>query len=213
MSRLLAWLDLERPSQAAPLGWRCFQLALLLLPSSALLAGLLLLVALIQGCQRRPPWWHDRLNLLLVAVALWMLLGCVQAPSGWLAWIGLANWLPFFWAFWGFQPYLESAAARRRLALWLVAGTVPVLVTGLGQMLLGWSGPFQLFGGAVIWWVQAGGNPPGRLSGLFEYANVTAAWLAMSWPLALAAWLQHARRWREGGAARLVWLEIGRAHV
>ena len=55
MSRLLAWLDLERPSQAAPLGWRCFQLALLLLPSSALLAGLLLLVALIQGCQRRPP--------------------------------------------------------------------------------------------------------------------------------------------------------------
>jgi O-antigen ligase len=81
-----------------------------------------------------------------------------------------------------------------------------VLVTGLGQMLLGWSGPFQLFGGAVIWWVQAGGNPPGRLSGLFEYANVTAAWLAMTWPLALAAWLQHARRWREGGAARLVWL-------
>lgn len=206
MSRLLAWLDRERPPQAAVLGWRCFQLGLLLLPASALLAGLLLLVALIQGSRGRAPWWHDRLNLLLAAVALWMLLGCFRAPSGWLAWIGLANWLPFFWAFWGFQPYLASAPARRRLALWFVVGTVPVLVTGLGQMLLGWSGPLQLFGGAVIWWVQAGGNPPGRLSGLFEYANVTAAWLAMTWPLALAAWLQHLRHWRDGSPTRLAWL-------
>jgi len=206
MSRLQAWLDGERPPQAAPLGWRCFQLALLVLPASALLAGLLLLVALIQGCQRRAPWWQDRLNLVLAAVALWMLVGCLSAPSGWLAWIGLANWLPFFWAFWGFQPYLATAAARRRLALWFVAGTVPVLVTGLGQMLLGWQGPFQLFGGAIIWWVQAGGNPPGRLSGLFEYANVTAGWLAMTWPLALAAWLQHARQWRAGGSLRLAWI-------
>jgi O-antigen ligase len=123
-----------------------------------------------------------------------------------LAWIGLANWLPFFWAFWGFQPYLATESARRRLALWFVAGTVPVLITGLGQMLLGWQGPFQLFGGAVIWWVQAGGNPPGRLSGLFEYANVTAGWLAMTWPLALAAWLQHVRQWRAGGSLRLAWL-------
>ena len=69
MSRLQTWLDGERPPQAAPLGWRCFQLALLVLPASALLAGLLLLVALIQGCQRRAPWWQDRLNLVLAAVA------------------------------------------------------------------------------------------------------------------------------------------------
>ena len=38
-----------------------------------------------------------------------------------LAWVGLFNWLPFFWAFWGFQPYLATAAARRRVALALVA--------------------------------------------------------------------------------------------
>ena len=67
MSRLLAWLDRERPPQAAVLGWRCFQLGLLLLPASALLAGLLFLVALIHGSRGRAPWWHDRLNLLLTA--------------------------------------------------------------------------------------------------------------------------------------------------
>jgi len=95
-----------------------------------------------------------------------------------------------------------EAAARRRVALCLVAGTVPVLVTGLGQLWLGWSGPWQILGGAVVWWLGPGGNPPGRLSGLFDYANITAAWLALSWPLALAALLEAARRWRQ----RPAWL-------
>ena len=102
----------DRPPGANPLGWRCFQLGLLLLPSSALLAALLLLVALIQGSRRRPAAWRDPVNALLLATALLMLLGCFGASSGWLAWLGLGNWLPFFWAFWGFQAYLASAAAR-----------------------------------------------------------------------------------------------------
>ena len=35
-----------------------------------------------------------------------------------------------------------------------------------------------------------GGEPEGRLSGLFDYANIAAAWLALVWPLALAALIQ-----------------------
>ncbi|MFZ9607532.1 MAG: O-antigen ligase family protein [Vulcanococcus sp.] len=200
MNRALELLDGQRPDATSPLGWRCFQLALLLLPASALLAGLLLFVALILGSRQPAPWWKDRLNWLLAALSLWMVLGCLGASSGWLAWVGLGNWLPFFWAFWGFQPYVATPEARRRMALWLVAGTVPVLATGFGQMVLGWSGPYELLGGAIVWWIHRGGNPPGRLSGLFDYANITAAWLALSWPLVLAAFLQHARRWRSGGA-------------
>ncbi|MCP9841520.1 O-antigen ligase family protein [Synechococcus sp. J7-Johnson] len=183
-------LDATRPEGASPLGWRCFQLGLLLLASSALLAGVLLLVALILGCRQRLPWWRDRVNQVLLLVSALMVLGCFTASSGWLAWVGLGNWLPFFWAFWGFQPYLASAPARRRLALWLVAGTVPVIVTGLGQIVWGWSGPFQTLGGAIIWHLNAGGNPPGRLAGLFDYANIAGAWLALAWPFALAALLQ-----------------------
>ena len=202
----LARLDQHRPPAAAPLGWRCFQLGLLFLPSSALIAGLLLLVALIQGSCGRSPWWCDRLNQLLAVAAGLMLAGAAAAtlqaqqlpdysPS--LAWVGLFNWLPFFWAFWGFQPYMADSAARRRVALALVAGTVPVLVTGLGQMLFGWHGPWQILGGAVIWHLREGGRPAGRLSGLFDYANITAAWLSLSWPLLLAALLACAQRWRQ----------------
>ncbi len=197
-ARLWTWLDGARPGPAHPLAWRCFQLGVFVLASSALVAGVLLVVALVLGSRRRQPWWHDRANGVLAGAAGLMLLGCLGASSGPLAWLGLGNWLPFFWAFWGFQPYLLTPAARRRVALALVAGTVPVIATGLGQLWWGWSGPWQILGGAIVWWVHPGGNPEGRLSGLFDYANIAAAWLALSWPLALAALLERGRRWRQG---------------
>lgn len=201
-------LDAARPPGASPLGWRCFQLGLLLLASSALLAGVLLLAALILGCRGRRPWLQDRVNQVLLLVSALMVLGCVTASSGWLAWVGLANWLPFFWAFWGFLPYLASAPARRQVALWLVAGTVPVILTGLGQLFWGWSGPFQVLGGAIIWHLKAGGNPPGRLAGLFDYANIAGAWLALVWPFALAALLQRAQSWRGRLPALLITVSL-----
>ena len=109
---------------------------------------------------------------------------------GSLAWAGLANWLPLFWAFWAFRCFLDRSDRRHRAALLLIAGTVPVLLTGLGQMQFGWSGPWQLLGGGIVWFVEAGGKPDGRLSGLFDYANVAGAWLGVIWPFALAALLR-----------------------
>jgi len=151
-------------------------------------------VALLLGSRGRTPPLADRANAVLLAAAILMTLGCFRAESGWLAWVGLANWLPFFWAFWGYQPYLATAAARRRCGLALLAGTVPVILTGLGQLWWGWSGPFQQLGGLIIWHLDPGGNPPGRLSGLFNYANIAGFWLALAWPFALAALLQRQQR-------------------
>ena len=39
----------------------------------------------------------------------------------------------------------------------------------------------------IIWFVSPGGEPLGRLSGLFDYANITAAWLSGVWPFCLAS--------------------------
>ena len=139
---------------------------------------------------------------LLLAGSL-MLVGCIFAQSGSLAWAGLANWLPFFWAFWAFRPHLATVKQRRQAAWMLVAGTVPVLVTGFGQMLLGWSGPWQLGGGAIVWFVAPGGEPSGRLSGLFDYANIAGAWLGVVWPLMLACVLRPDGWWRRSGALAL----------
>ena len=195
---MMTWLDQGRPSMASSPGWRCFQLGLFLLPSSALLGSLLLFPALLFGSARREcPYWRDPWNVPLLVAAGLMILGCFQADNSGLAWVGLGNWIPFFWGFWGFQPYVSSPQARRRSALWLVAGSVPVLVTGLGQLWWGWQGPWQLLGGLIVWFMAPGGRPEGRLSGLFDYANIASAWLALVWPLTLAALVQQGlNRWR-----------------
>ncbi len=189
--RLLVWIDKYRPVSTSRLAWFLFQYGLFFLPSSVFLAGLFLLPAFLFGSlKRQDSYWRDFWNYPFFCASVLMLIGCFTAYSGWLAWAGLANWLPFFWIFWAAQPYLQTSAARRRSAQWLMAGTVPVLVTGLGQIFLGWSGPWQLLNGLVIWFVDPGGQPNGRLSGLFDYANITGAWLTLAWPFFLATLLQ-----------------------
>ena len=173
------------------IGWRAFQLGLFFLASSALLAGLCFLVACIAGSrQRAVGFWSDPWLRPLVVAGVLMVIGAGVAHTGSLAWAGLANWLPLFWAFWAFRCFLDRSDRRHRAALLLIAGTVPVLLTGLGQMQFGWSGPWQLLGGGIVWFVEAGGKPDGRLSGLFDYANVAGAWLGVIWPFALAALLR-----------------------
>ena len=216
---LLERLDSQRPPQADRLGWRCFQLGVFFLPSSALFAALLLFPALILGSRHRSPLRSDRVTLVLLLLAALMVASALavtlraEALPGYapaLAWVGLGNWLPLFWGFWGFQPYVEDPAARRRIALAIAAGTVPVVVTGLGQLWLGWGGPWQILGGAVIWHVTPGGNPPDRLAGLFDYANIAAAWLSLSWPFVLAALLGLFAQVRSSGQRKVwPWLFVG----
>ncbi len=169
-------------------GWSCFQIGVFCLPSSALISYVFLLVALFEGSFKRWDfYWRDYWNYPLVLASFLMLLGCIRSDQGWLAWLGLFNWLPFFWCFWGFQPYLISPERRRKCASWLVLGSLPVLITGFGQLWLGWEGPWKLFDGLIIWFISPGGEPLGRLSGLFDYANITAAWLSGVWSFCLAS--------------------------
>ena len=193
------------------IGERLFRIGLILLPSSALLGGLCLLAAAVIGSRGRAvSIWRDRWCQPLLLAAALMLIGALQATTGSLAWVGLGNWLPLIWAFWAFQPYLISERQRRNAAWMLVAGTLPVLLTGFGQMFLGWEGPWQLGGEAVVWFVAPGGKPLGRLSGLFDYANVAGAWLGVIWPLMIAAVLRP-DGWRRRGAALVLALAAGTA--
>ena len=185
--RLFARLARDRPPIATTSGWICFQAGLFFLAATPLVAGIFFLVAALQGTlYRRDSFLKDKWNYPLLVVGTWMVIGCFKAYSGWLAWVGLANWLPLFWCFWGFQPYLCTPKARKRCAFWIVTGTFPVVVTGLGQLWFNWQGPWQSINGLIIWFIAPGGSPDGRLSGLFDYANIAGAWLALAWPFCLA---------------------------
>ena len=161
------------------------QVGLVFLASSALIAAVCLLISLVLSSWRAGmgAYGRDPLNRWLLLASGLMLAGAAGSTSGQLAWLGLFNWIPFFWGFWGWQPYLLDPAARQRCIGCLLAGSVPVVVTGFGQLLLGWEGPWSVLSGLIVWHVDAGGHPDGRLSGLFDYANIAAAWLALSWPL------------------------------
>ncbi len=185
--KIFSWLLNKRPSIASSSGWISFQVGLLFLASSPLIAGLFLAFALIKATIHRPiNFFRDKWNYPLLMVGVLMIIGCFEAYSGWLAWVGLANWLPFFWCFWGYQPYVLTSVARQRCGLLLLAGTIPVLITGFGQLWFGWEGPWQLFNGLIIWFIDSNGEPDGRLSGLFSYANIAGSWLALIWPFCLA---------------------------
>ena len=170
------------------IGWNCFQIGLLFLPSSALISYIFLAIALIYGSvNRRDVYSREYWNYPLLLISFFMIIGCIRSQTGSLAWLGLFNWLPFFLCFWGFQPFLLTSGRRKKCATWLVLGSLPVLITGFGQLWLGWEGPWQLFDGLIIWFISPGGEPLGRLSGLFDYANITAAWLSGIWPFSLVS--------------------------
>ena len=99
-------------------------------------------------------------------------------------WIGLSNWVPFFWCFWGFQPYLESQQLRIKSAKLFIIGSLPVLISGFSQYFLKIYGPFKFFNNLIIWY-QRPLDSNHAVSGLFSNQNYAGAWLCIIFPLCL----------------------------
>ena len=150
------------------LGIICFYLGIFLIPSTLFFAFFFLLVSLIISSIKKRfenQIFYD-----------W-------SPT--LSWLGLANWIPFFWCFWGFKPYLMNVEQRKRGALLLISGTFPVIISGLGQSFFNWDGPLQTLGGLIIWYQRPLENITG-LTGLFNNPNYAGTWLNLVWPFCLA---------------------------
>jgi hypothetical protein len=81
--RVIQRIDSSRPLEASRWGWRCFQIGLFLLPSSALLASLLLFPSLLMSSWRSErPFWRDPWNAPLFVASLLMVIGCFASYSG-----------------------------------------------------------------------------------------------------------------------------------
>ncbi|MFB2880802.1 O-antigen ligase family protein [Floridanema aerugineum] len=106
------------------------------------------------------------------------------------AYLGLGNLIPQFIFFTGISALIQTPAQLRRISWILVITSVPVVIFGLVQILLGWGtvGAVESFLGLAI---APTGNPPGRMSANFMYANILAAYLTIVFILNLGLLIEN----------------------
>ena len=185
-----------------------FRIGIFLLVSAPFIASILLVIASVSKIKLYKKFFKDNWNFLLIISSVFMIIGTIyinfdntfillnnQSWNSNLIILGLFNWIPFFWCFWSFQFFLKSKKDRNICAILLIAGTIPVLVSGFGQYLFDWHGPFETFFGLIIWYQREintyfnsdiyNQNLAGMTS-LFNNQNYAGAWLSIVFPFSLA---------------------------
>ena len=174
-----------------------FRTGLFFLPSAPSIASLFIIVSLlINSFKRKSSWFKDNSNFLIILITLLMLLSSVvqiffinnsysEVLNKNSSWIGLFNWIPFFWIFCSSQEFLKSKEDRILSSLILCLSTIPVIFSGIGQTFFNWHGPLELLNGAIIWYQR----PIDAISGLtaqFNHANYAGSWFTFILPLCIA---------------------------
>ena len=182
-------------------GFIFFLIGIFFLPSTLLIGILFLLPAfIISSFSINKTFFKDYWNYSYLILGLLIILSAIlqnylltnNYSEIWdvkLSLIGLGNWIPLIWVFWASQPYLNSKSKRRSFSLILIAGSLPILITGFGQYFLNWNGPFETLNGLIIWYQKPVKNP-GGLSGLFSNQNYAASWLNFVWPFCIALFIE-----------------------
>ena len=164
-----------------------FLIGSFLLPSAFTLGAGTLLICVLYGVYIGKGYLKNKLNIIFLVAGILLIISAFihsnfnndlsnYKLNHSLSWIGLANWIPFFLCFWGFQPFLNSKTKRRRTAFALLAGTLPVIVTGIGQSFFNWHGPMEALNGLIIWYQRPIEGITG-ITGLFNNPNYTGLWL------------------------------------
>lgn len=117
------------------------------------------------------------LSILLVIIS-------ILANNSLESFLGLFNFIPYFIMFAGLSEIIQTPSQLRQLSWLMIFGAIPVIILGLGQQYLSWSG-IDILQGILGWSLQLNGNPVGRMSSVFMYANIFAAYLIIIFTLTL----------------------------
>ncbi len=179
------------PHRHSQFSWQCIQLGLLVFPLSPFLgavgialASLLTWLRQYRTIARRPMNWGFAFLSILLTVSAGF------AYDKTLAFVGLFNFLPFFFIFAGLSSLIQTTAQLRQLTWILVIGSIPVVILGMGQLFLGWSLDLKFLWIVLEWTIAPGGNPPGRMAAMLMHANTLAAYLEIVFILGLGLWLE-----------------------
>ena len=174
-----------------------FRLGIFFIPSAIALAGFFIIISLIsQTLKRRDEFLRDKINIALIFITFLMIISCIiqnlfnkyntdYEIENYLTWIGLFNWIPFFWVFWSSQAFFKTKNDRENISLILIFSTIPVIISGILQYYFNFVGPFEFLNGLIIWYQRPIDEISG-LTGLFNHANYAGAWLTIILPLCLS---------------------------
>ena len=192
---------------SSDLGLKLLYIGVFLLPTAPAIAGFILFLSLLFSKNNNPiDYLKEKTNKVFIIVTILMILSCIynnfnntiflQKGVSSLSWISLVNWIPFFWCFWGFQPYLQNHKERKIIAKLLVIGSVPVVISGFLQYFFDITGPFQILNGLIIWYQKSISLTDG-LTGPFNNSNYAGSWLALVWPFSLYFFLINKKKSRK----------------
>jgi len=175
---------------------KIFLLGIFLLASTMSIGIILILIAsIISIYENKENIFKDKWSKILIFSAILMIISCLYQTYdyagkdllGWdisLTWLGLLNWIPFFFLFFSTKTFLKTPNQRFKVAIFLLSGSIPVLITGFGQYFLNWEGPLSFLNGLVVWYLKPI-EPHLGLSGLFSNQNYAGTWLSIIWPFSL----------------------------
>ena len=188
LKKYLTIIKLDFRNSKNKIGLKLFHVGILLLAAAPSISFLLLTISSIFGSlKRRENYFFDKYNIPFLLASILMIINCViitinadfiKNQNPYLAWIGILNWIPFFWCFWSFQIYLKNVTLRIQAAKCFLIGSLPVLFSGFTQHFLGWYGPYEILNKLIIWYQRPLSEGAG-VTGLFNNYNYAGAWLSI----------------------------------
>lgn len=179
---------LSRLKTADSWTWRCFCVSVLFFPLFPALGALGLVIVLgIIWRDNYEQIIHNDLNRAFGILAGLLIISSALAKYPQSAWLGLANFLPYFALFMALRCLITEPRQLRQLSWLLILPSLPIVLLGYGQLFLAWdTNPLieAIFG----WQLIPSGVPTGRMSSVFIYTNFLAIYLAIAFTLTLGLW-------------------------
>ena len=183
-----------------------FRLGIFFIPSAFAIAGFFIIISLIsQTLKKRDEFLKDKINISLIIISFLMIISCIIQNlfnkyntdfgiENYLTWIGLFNWIPFFWVFWSSQTFFKTKNDRETISLILIFSTIPVIISGILQYYFNLVGPFEFLNGLIVWYQRPIDEISG-LTGLFNHANYAGAWLTIILPFCLSQSFNNSKKY------------------
>ncbi len=177
-----------------------YYIGLFLLPSAFVISSFLLLIAvIIENYSKLNKFLNDKWNYpFIFSGSIILITSFIHVknyashklinPDQINIWAGIFNWLPFFFLFWGFQPFLKTKLSREISSKFIISGTIPVILSGFVQYFFKVYGPFKAFFGLLVWYQKPIYGVSG-VSGLFSNENYTGCWLNIIVPFCIACFI------------------------